>query len=54
MISKQFLLFFWIIVGVLGLDGVTEAKETRDIAKQSSFYRDACHGRQKWSTVIIR
>lgn len=35
MISKQFFFLFWSIVGVLGLNGVTEAKVSRDIAKQA-------------------
>ena len=35
MISKQFLLCFGSIVAVLGLNGVTEAKLSRDIAKQA-------------------
>lgn len=34
MVAKQFFFRFWLIVGVLGLDGGTEAKESRDIAKQ--------------------
>lgn len=35
MISKQFFFCFWSIVFVLGLNGVTEAKVSRDIAKQA-------------------
>lgn len=34
MVSKQFFFCFWSIVGVLGLNVATEAKESRDIAKQ--------------------
>ena len=35
MISKQFFFCFWSIVFVLGLNGVIEARESRDIAKQA-------------------
>jgi len=35
MISKQFFFCFWSIVCVLGLNGVTDAKVSRDIAKQA-------------------
>ncbi|MBM4103022.1 MAG: serine protease [Planctomycetes bacterium] len=35
MIPKHFFFCFWSILGVLVLNGVTEAKESRDIAKQA-------------------